>query len=254
MSDNKRYYYLRLRENFFDTPELKTIEAMRGGYKYSNILLKLYLLSLRGEGRLTLTENIPYDISMLANLTGFSKIEVENALKIFRKFGLVEILDSGTIYMLDIQNFIGKSSTSADRQRKFDRRIEAEKCKKSYKISVPEKEIEKEIEIESIETPPSAAPTTTKKRFIPPTLEQVAEYVKQRGSKVDPQGFIDFYESKGWMVGKTPMKDWKAACRNAEHWERWKQNTVPSEREPVQRKKYRTEIVNGEEVDVLVDQ
>lgn len=58
-------------------------------------------------------------------------------------------------------------------------------------------------------------------RFVPPTVEQVAEYVKQRGSRVDPQGFIDFYEAKGWKIGKTPMKDWKAACRNSEHWERW---------------------------------
>ena len=43
----------------------------------------------------------------------------------------------------------------------------------------------------------------------------------ERHSPVDPQGFINFYASKGWMVGKTPMKDWKAACRNAEKWERW---------------------------------
>ena len=57
--------------------------------------------------------------------------------------------------------------------------------------------------------------------FTPPTLEEVTAYVQERGSKVDPQGFIDFYAAKGWLVGKTPMKDWKAACRNAEHWERW---------------------------------
>ena len=59
------------------------------------------------------------------------------------------------------------------------------------------------------------------KRFTPPTLAEVQSYVAERHSPVDPQGFIDFYESKGWMVGKTPMKDWKAACRNAEKWERW---------------------------------
>ena len=41
------------------------------------------------------------------------------------------------------------------------------------------------------------------------------------GSKVDPQGFIDFYAAKGWKIGTSPMKDWKAACRNAEKWERW---------------------------------
>lgn len=58
-------------------------------------------------------------------------------------------------------------------------------------------------------------------RFTPPTLEEVTAYVQERGSAVDPQGFIDFYAAKGWMIGKTPMKDWKAACRNAEKWERW---------------------------------
>ena len=73
------------------------------------------------------------------------------------------------------------------------------------------------------EEPPVAAPTRSPapKRFVPPTVEQVTEYVKQRGSKVDPQGFIDFYAAKGWKIGKTPMKDWKAACRNSELWERW---------------------------------
>ena len=75
------------------------------------------------------------------------------------------------------------------------------------------------------EKPPTRS-RPEKKRFIPPTVEQVTEYVKQRGSKVDPQGFIDFYASKGWMIGKTPMKDWRAACRNAEHWERWEKKPV----------------------------
>lgn len=67
---------------------------------------------------------------------------------------------------------------------------------------------------------------TRAKRFAPPTLEEVAAYVRERGSNVDPQGFIDFYASKGWMIGKTPMKDWKAACRNAEKWERWSRPTA----------------------------
>ena len=43
----------------------------------------------------------------------------------------------------------------------------------------------------------------------------------ERNSPVDPQGFLDFYQAKGWMVGSTPMQDWKAALRNAEGWERW---------------------------------
>lgn len=59
-------------------------------------------------------------------------------------------------------------------------------------------------------------------RFVPPTLEDVAAYVAERKSPVIPQEFIDHYQSKGWMVGRNKMKDWRAACRNAEKWERWK--------------------------------
>ena len=62
--------------------------------------------------------------------------------------------------------------------------------------------------------------------FAPPTLAEVQSYVAERHSPVIPQEFIDFYAAKGWMVGKTPMKDWKAACRNAETWDRWHRKTV----------------------------
>ena len=71
---------------------------------------------------------------------------------------------------------------------------------------------------EGADKPPTPTP---RRRFVPPTLEEVTAYVRERGSAVDPQGFIDFYSSKNWMVGKNKMVDWQAACRNAEHWERW---------------------------------
>ena len=54
-------------------------------------------------------------------------------------------------------------------------------------------------------------------RFTPPSIEEVAAYCQERGNGVDAARFVDFYSSKGWMVGKTKMKDWKAAVRN---WER----------------------------------
>lgn len=69
------------------------------------------------------------------------------------------------------------------------------------------------------------------KRFTPPTLEDVQAYVAERHSCVDPQGFIDFYEMKGWLVGKTPMRDWKAACRNAEKWDRWEREAAQKAQE-----------------------
>lgn len=54
---------------------------------------------------------------------------------------------------------------------------------------------------------------TTDKRFKPPSISEVAEYAKQNNQNIDAQAFIDFYESKGWMVGKNKMKSWQAATR-----------------------------------------
>ena len=53
-------------------------------------------------------------------------------------------------------------------------------------------------------------------RFTPPTAEEVAAYCLERKNHVDPQRFVDFYDAKGWMVGKNRMKDWKAAVRTWE--------------------------------------
>ena len=69
---------------------------------------------------------------------------------------------------------------------------------------------------------------TRARRFTPPTLDDVLAYVRERGSDVDPQRFLDFYASKGWMVGKNPMKDWKAAVRTWEKREDTGNNSNPT--------------------------
>lgn len=60
-------------------------------------------------------------------------------------------------------------------------------------------------------------PQKERKRFVKPTVEEVAAYCRERGNTVDPETFVDFYTGKGWMVGKNKMADWKAAVRT---WER----------------------------------
>lgn len=225
VADNKKYYYLKLKENFFDTDEMIILESMPDGYLYSNILLKLYLRSLKNEGKLMFNDRIPFNATMLAQVTRHSMGVVEKAMSIFNNLDLIEVLDNGAIYISDIQNFIGESSTEADRIRDYRKRIEEEKAienegctnvqKKSvqmYDKSTPELEIEIDIEKEIKES-------RGKKRtvFTPPTLDQVKEYCTERKNGVDAERFIDFYSCKGWMVGKNKMKDWKAAVRT---WER----------------------------------
>ena len=68
-------------------------------------------------------------------------------------------------------------------------------------------------------------------RFQKPTLEEIREYCISRGNNVDPEQFLNFYESKGWVVGKSPMKDWRAAVRT---WEK-RENDSPRRRSPMTR-------------------
>ena len=127
LSDNKKYYYIRLKDSFFDSDEMKVMESMKDGYLYGNILLKLYLRSLKNNGCLMLNERIPYNAEMLAIITGHQVGTVKQALTVFKDLGLIDVLDNGAIYMLDIQNFIGNGSSDGDRKR-ADRKGIADKC------------------------------------------------------------------------------------------------------------------------------
>lgn len=152
MADNKKYYYLKLKENFYDSEEMILLQNMPDGYLYSDILMKLYLRSLKNEGKLMFKDVIPYTPTVLAQVVRHQIGTVEKALQIFREIGLVEILDNGAIYMSDIQNFIGKSSTEGDRKRNYRAKIKEEKLLSGHLPGhlsdnrPPEIEIEIEIE------------------------------------------------------------------------------------------------------------
>lgn len=64
---------------------------------------------------------------------------------------------------------------------------------------------------------PNASINARAKSFVPPSVEEVEAYCRERKNGISPQRFIDYYETRGWMLGKTKMKDWKAAVRT---WER----------------------------------
>ena len=158
MSDNRKYYYLKLKENYFDEDAIVLLESMQDGILYSNILLKLYLKSLKNGGKLQLDENIPYTAQMIATITRQQVGTVERALQIFMKLGLVEPLQNGALYMSNIELLIGQSSTEGERKRRARLALQeqkalpkagADKCP-PYQADIcpPEIEIEKEIEKE----------------------------------------------------------------------------------------------------------
>ncbi len=97
--------------------------AMQDGLLYFNLLLKMYLMSLKSSGVLLLNDYLPHTVQTIATFTRHQAGTVERALKIFQEFGLVEILTDGACYMSDIQLLTGQSSSEGERKKKERMRL-----------------------------------------------------------------------------------------------------------------------------------
>lgn len=214
MAENKKYYYLKLREDFFDSEDMKILESMENGYLYSNILLKLYLKALKNDGKLIFKDFIPYDIKMLSTITGHNKDIVEKAIKVFQGMQLIEILDNGTIFMLDMQKMIGTISSEGLRKQEYRDRIEKEKLLSGTNVGQCPNILSLNSNININNSLDNIKEIKNKEsRFIKPTLEDVIAYCEEKRNGVDPEKWYNYYESNGWKVGKNSMKNWKA-CVN----------------------------------------
>ena len=110
-----------------------------------------------------------------------------------------------------------------------------------------EREGEKEGERENDSSPPKPPSERGSKKFIPPTVDEVREYCRKMNYGIDPESFVSFYASKGWMIGKNHMKDWRQATTT---WETKRRRDEPQKPEKPKLSEYRTEIdpETGEEV------
>ena len=125
MAENQKYYYMRLRADFFNRKDIILLESMQNGAVYCLILLKLLTASLENNGHLMLNEEIVMTPAMLATITRYDVGTVEKALQIFMQLGLVEQLPDNSYYMLEIEGMVGKTSTEADRKRLARAKVKA---------------------------------------------------------------------------------------------------------------------------------
>lgn len=116
---NKRYYWLKLQDNFFDREEIKVVESMKNGKDYILFYMKLLLKSVKTEGELRFRGVIPYTPEMLSSITNTDIDTVMVAVDMFTQLGLMEKWDDGTLFMIETQNMVGSETDSAKRMRKL---------------------------------------------------------------------------------------------------------------------------------------
>lgn len=184
----KKYYWLKLKENFFDDETIRYIEEQKNSILYSNFYLKLCLKSLRYDGKISRVignKMLPCDEQFLSRLTGVKVKIVKEAIQLFKNYGVIEFLDTGEIYISQIDEMIGKETEKAEimrRKRAKEKNEVSNNVTEVFPKCYTEKEIEKEIEGEK---EANATPTPSANASLSTYLSNV-EYQKY---------FFKFYDA-----------------------------------------------------------
>ena len=222
--------WIKITTDMFDNRKIKHLRRLPDG---NTIVLNwVMLLTMAGRcnagGMIFLTENIPYTPKMLADELGFEENTVKLAINALEQLNMI-VSDNGVFSIAgwdEHQNVDGMEKVrelGKIRQAKFKERKKLLSGNVSGNVTDNVTvtlgnalDIDEERDIRNTLVNKSVIgekPT----HFIPPSVDEVRTYCTERGNGVDAERFVDYYTARGWLAGKSKMKDWKAAVRT---WER----------------------------------
>lgn len=211
----KRYYWLKLYDDFFTSKRIKKLRSIAGGDTYTIIYLKMQLKALKSEGYLYF-DGVMNDFAEELALDLDEKVDdVKITINYLSSVGLLESNAEGAEYKLTyMENVTGSESASTQRSRQLRMRRKEKMLQCNADATQLQQmrnvEIEKDIEIEKEKIKSIG---NKSKRFVPPTLDEVITYVKERGNKIDPNKFYDYYTAADWKDSKgQQVRNWKQKC------------------------------------------
>jgi predicted phage replisome organizer len=143
----EKYYWLKLKRDFFKRHDIKVVESMENGKEYILFYMKLLLESIDHNGSLRFSETIPYNEKMLSTITDTNIDIVRSAMRIFNELKLIEILDDATIYLSEVNNMIGQQTYGAERKQ-LQRQNNDVNLLGGHKGDICPPDIDKELELE----------------------------------------------------------------------------------------------------------
>ena len=205
----KRYYWLRFKDDFFDSKRIKKLRKMAGGDTYVIIYLKMQLKALRTDGVLEYTGIEPDFVDELALDLDEAPDDVRMTLAYLMTYGLCECSDNIHYFLPYVVENTGSETASTQRVRDYRERQKALQCNADVTQVKRICNAEKEIEIEKREKSKSI------RTFVPPTLEEVKAYATENNLNVDADKFYRYFTTpndKGetWVDSKgNKVKNWK---------------------------------------------
>lgn len=224
---SKRYYWLKLKEDFFRDKVMKKLRKIAGGDTYVIIYLKMMLLSITSDGCL-FYDGVEQDFSSeLALDLDEDKENVQVTVAFLMRNGKLIQKSDTEFYMPDAYNAIGSETKAAERVRKHRlnkqaSEQEALQCNVNVTLCNTEidREIEKELEIETDKDNLSFFLercedfSTSQQSSNKPMLKEVEAYAEAENIQTDIQRFYSYYEKTGWKTKSgQPITDWKSTLR-----------------------------------------
>lgn len=237
MSEQKRYYWIKLKTDFFSQQTVDLLLSQPNGCQYVVLYQMLCLSTANNDGEMATRVGemiVPYNIDKIVRDTKyFDHDTVTVALGLFKQLGLIYAEENGVLRIADFVGMVGHESANREaiKKREYRLRKKIEDMNGDKKGTNCPTEIEyrvKSIEYRDIDKEKKSEKKSAK-RFTPPTIEEVQAYCQERGNNVDAERFVDFYASKGWKVGNSSMKDWKASVRT---WEKRDSGNKPKQKAP----------------------
>lgn len=204
----RRFYWLKLKEDFFESKRIKKLRRLAGGDTMTIIYLKMQLKSIKTDGVLTFSGLERSFAEELALDLDENPEDVGLLLNYLMSVGLIETSDNINFLLPYAVINTGSEGVSAERMRNARAKQKAlpEQSANDVRTLCEQNYVEKEKDIE-IEKESSK-----RTRFTPPTYDEVSAYCKERNNGIDPNRFIDWYQARGWKN----IKDWKACVRTWE--------------------------------------
>ena len=255
MATGKHYYWIKLRESFMNSEIMDFLMSQKNGADYVILYQMLCLKTVNTGGRLAITVGeylVPYDVEKIQrDCKWFPAGIIRAALDLYKGLGLIYEDTDGILVISELENMVGSETDWSEKKRKqrseravsgdnvptpvpsgipnstsaITQQFEDASGDKSGDIVPIENKSNRDIEIRDIETRDIETRDTgmcadkphTRAHFRPPALEEVASYCQERNNGINVQKWYDHYTANGWMVGRSKMKDWKAAVRTWEH-------------------------------------
>ena len=223
--------WIKIAVDIFDNRKIKQIEKLPEGDAIIVIWLQLLCLAglINENGFIVMTKDIAYTDELLANAFNRSLTVIRLALDIFVKFGMIELVDdvicisnwekyqnADKLLAIREYNKIAKQKEREKKRLLIGNVIDKSLTSQGQSIDCQDTDIEIDRERDKERDIKKESIKKEKTTQIPPPIDDVRTYCQERKNNIDADKWFAYYEMKGWLVGKTKMKDWKAAVR---YWE-----------------------------------